>query len=104
LCEQCRQLVLRHATTLTASISTPWSGQPRAGGLPGAGDYLRRSSGSVGNGVVHRAVSGLGDRDVVGGVRRGGLRRGGNKGLGRPGDRARGAVLQALLVVERGQV
>src|SRR5689334_25105060 len=60
-------------------------------------------SGSVGEGVVHRAVSGLGDGDVVRGMR-GGRLRGRNEGLGRPGDRTRGAVLQALLVVERGQV
>src|SRR5215467_4311672 len=59
---------------------------------------------SVGEAEVHRAVSCLGDVDVVRGARSGGLRGSRDKSLGGPGKRTRGAVLQALLAVEGGQI
>src|SRR5690242_497215 len=59
---------------------------------------------SVGEAEVHRAVSCLGDVHAVRGVRSGGLRGSRDKSLGSPAERTRGAVLQALLVIESGQV
>src|SRR5215471_13312678 len=87
---------------LTPHDRLPQAGMPGEAELPGPSGTAWLVP-SVGNGVVHRAVRGLGDGDVVRGVW-GGRLRGRHERRGRPGGRTRGAVLQALLVVERGQV
>src|SRR5262249_35574126 len=72
--------------------------QPGETGPPGLAVPAWRVA-SVGEAEVHRAVSCLGDVHAVRGARSG-FCRSRSKTRGRPAERTRGAVLQALLAVE----